>query len=266
MPFTLSHCAAALPFRRSRLPLSALLVGCLAPDFEYLVRLSDYDRIGHTFPGFLLVTLPASFLFLWLFHEFLRWPLCALLPRPLEQRTAAIPQEFSFRGPARAGLVILGLATGIATHITWDSFTHGDSWVALHWSFFHYRFTLSDRLRVPVYAVLQGISTLAGLAAVACWFTGWLRRTSPARPDPRFRVLPEWFKLALLAMMAAFALALAYCLTLQQFGPFVRRAVPGFFYADMAAKSLALFSWQLLLYAAAWTALARKPRARTLAS
>ena len=39
MPFTLSHAAAALPFRRTRLIKSALVIGCFAPDFEYFIPL-----------------------------------------------------------------------------------------------------------------------------------------------------------------------------------------------------------------------------------
>jgi hypothetical protein len=38
MPFTLSHAAAALLFRRTRLVLSAVVVGCCAPDFVYFLE------------------------------------------------------------------------------------------------------------------------------------------------------------------------------------------------------------------------------------
>lgn len=117
-----------------------------------------------------------------------------------------------------------------------------------------------------VYMLLQAFSTLAGLAVVALWFFAWLRRTAPAPLDARFRVLPEWLKLVVLAIIATTALAVAYYLTLREFGPAVRRVLPSLFYGNVAAKSLALFSWQMLVYVAAWTVFARKPRVRALAS
>ena len=41
MAFTVSHAVIALPFRRSRrLVFSALVVGSMAPDFEYYLRLT----------------------------------------------------------------------------------------------------------------------------------------------------------------------------------------------------------------------------------
>ena len=39
MPLTIAHPAAVLPFRHSRLPISALVIGSLAPDFEYFLHL-----------------------------------------------------------------------------------------------------------------------------------------------------------------------------------------------------------------------------------
>ena len=46
MPFTPAHVAAALPFRRTRLIWSALIVGTIAPDLEYYVRLNADGRSG----------------------------------------------------------------------------------------------------------------------------------------------------------------------------------------------------------------------------
>ena len=64
MPFTVSHAAAALPFRRARLVTSALVVGTMAPDFEYFLPLKTHDTFGHTFPGILVLTLPVALLVL----------------------------------------------------------------------------------------------------------------------------------------------------------------------------------------------------------
>ena len=69
MPFTLAHPAAALPFRKTRLVFSAVIVGSMAPDFEYFLRLAPQGRYFHSLPGLFLCTLPVAFAVLWLFHR-----------------------------------------------------------------------------------------------------------------------------------------------------------------------------------------------------
>ena len=100
MPFTLSHGAAALPFRRLRLVPSALLVGTFAPDFEYFLRLAPDDRFGHTLLGTFVLTLPVALLVLWLFHRYVKLPLATLLPDAIQRRLASHLDEFRFRGAA----------------------------------------------------------------------------------------------------------------------------------------------------------------------
>ena len=55
MPFTLSHAAASLPFRRLKPVWPALVIGTFAPDLQYFILISDEDRSGHHFPDVLLV-------------------------------------------------------------------------------------------------------------------------------------------------------------------------------------------------------------------
>jgi hypothetical protein len=72
MPFTLSHAAAVIPFRRTRLVMSALVMGCFAPDFPNLLFLSPDKSYGHTISGMFLLDLPLALAALWLFHSFTR--------------------------------------------------------------------------------------------------------------------------------------------------------------------------------------------------
>ena len=51
MPFTGSHAAAVLPFARSRLPASALVIGSVAPDLPYyLPKKTSTDILRYWFP------------------------------------------------------------------------------------------------------------------------------------------------------------------------------------------------------------------------
>ncbi|HZD33054.1 MAG TPA: DUF4184 family protein, partial [Candidatus Angelobacter sp.] len=86
MPFTLSHAAASLPFRRFKPVWPALVIGTFAPDLEYFVRVSDEDRSGHHFPFVLLFTLPFALLVLWVFEWVVKRPAIGLLPSQLQHR------------------------------------------------------------------------------------------------------------------------------------------------------------------------------------
>jgi hypothetical protein len=133
VPFTLAHGAAALPFRRFHLVLSALLVGTLAPDFEYFLRLSPDDGFGRTLVGTFALTLPLALLVLWLFHTFVKRPVAGLLPDAIQRRLTNHVPEFTFRGPVRFALIVNSILLGIVTHLVWDSFTHANTWPYRHW-------------------------------------------------------------------------------------------------------------------------------------
>src|SRR5581483_4447682 len=129
MPFTLSHAAAALPLRRLKLVTSALVIGTLAPDFEYFLRLSPDDGYGHTLQGTFVLTLPLAIVTLALFHAFVKVPLAGLFPDNVERRLINHINEFRFAGGARFALIVVSILTGIATHLAWDSFTHSGTWL-----------------------------------------------------------------------------------------------------------------------------------------
>jgi hypothetical protein len=184
MPFTLSHPAAAIPFLRTRLVPSALVIGCMAPDFEYFLHFAPEGGFGHTLAGAFLFDLPAAFIVLWLFQVYAKAPLYMWLPESVQRRIRLGPATLPIRNMAQFALVLLSILVGIATHILWDSFTHPNFWPYQHWQFLH------RTVEVPVYGsmeylrVLQHGSTVLGAFALALWFWFWFRRTAPLKPDP----------------------------------------------------------------------------------
>ena len=70
MPFTLAHPLLAIPFiTRRRILLSAVVIGCLAPDFEYYLQMNmKTGRSGHMGWGILYFSIPAAGIALWGFH------------------------------------------------------------------------------------------------------------------------------------------------------------------------------------------------------
>ena len=63
MPFTVSHAAAVLPidrWTRHTLPLTALMIGSMAPDFGYVFSYELSRPITHSFLGLFTFSLPVS--------------------------------------------------------------------------------------------------------------------------------------------------------------------------------------------------------------
>jgi uncharacterized protein DUF4184 len=182
MPFTLSHAAAALPFRRTRLVMSALVFGCFAPDMEYFLWLKPHGHFGHTLPGLLLFDLPASLVSLFLFHQFAKAPLMSCLPARLRERIRSDKGQ-SFRSASGFALVCVSAVIGSVTHLLWDSVTHSTYWLGHHWSL------LGTRVDVPLFgsrewaAVFQYISSVVGVLAILLWFIHWYRKTPPVHAE-----------------------------------------------------------------------------------
>jgi hypothetical protein len=180
VPFTLSHAAAALPFRRWRLVTSALVIGTFAPDFEYLLRLSARGRFGHTLAGTFVLTLPLALVVLGIFHAFVKRPAAMLLPEALQRRLENHLGEFRFGGPTRFLQIVTSILVGIATHLMWDSFTHVSAWPCRHWSVLRRPFPLPIVGQLPLYKILQHGSTILGIGILLAWLVHWYRTTPPS--------------------------------------------------------------------------------------
>lgn len=126
MPFTFSHPAAILPIRslsRGTLPLLALVIGSIAPDFGYYLAPTPYFyESAHTIERAFTFCLPMGFLLLtaiWL----VRSGLLVLLPAPARPSV----EEFLHRGPISPKMFAanaVALIIGAFTHIFWDGWTH----------------------------------------------------------------------------------------------------------------------------------------------
>ncbi|MDQ1022905.1 hypothetical protein QF035_000487 [Streptomyces umbrinus] len=182
MPFTVSHPAAVLPLMRRPFVPAALAAGSVAPDVPYfLARIgvsetSPEDWYGpllnatetHSFDAGLLVNLPLA-VGLVAVYGMLRAPVTALLPSGL-----GLPEPERVHGlRARARHVMWLLASaliGVASHLAWDSFTHGDGFLVTHVE----ALQASTLGGLTVARLLQYVSTVFGLAAVAVHL--WRRR------------------------------------------------------------------------------------------
>lgn len=197
MPFTPSHAAAALLLRRASrtLPLAALSLGTMSPDFEYLLRLAPRGRFGHSPEGLLLFCLPLSLVAWLLYLRLIRPALRELLPPGL---AAAVGPS----GPARVAPAAAAVLLGALSHVVWDAFTHRGG----------FGVRVLPVLLTPAvpgvawYKALQHGSTLAGAAVLGLAAVRWLR----SHPPEVFRYVPGQAvrsARAVLALAAAAGLA-----------------------------------------------------------
>lgn len=193
-----------MPFRRLRLVPSALVVGAMAPDFEYFLRFAPTGGFGHTIAGAFLFSLPVALLVLCAFHLLVKAPLIDLFPDQWRLRLGPRKKQFRFGGPGRFLLIALSALTGIATHIVWDSFTHRFMWPVHHWAFLRKAIDVPVLGAVPLYRVLQHASTVAGILALSAWVMNWYQHTEPQidRESPGLSASRRWFIVGSICLMA----------------------------------------------------------------
>lgn len=259
MPFTLSHAAAALPFRRFKPIWPALVIGTFAPDLQYFVLLSDEDRSGHHFPDVLLFTIPLALLVLWLFEHVVKGPAVELLPSALQLRLQDKLEPLSFAGWRRFASIVLWISVGVSTHLAWDQFTHSYSRTARHWTLLQTMHDLPLLHFISVAHLLQHISTVVGLAALAVWFAVWFLQTAPAQ-QPQVREFSPWLKAMVVATMATIALMAGYPVAMFRLAYSPRPKSPVALVAMTFVASTAFLCIQLLLYGMVMTLSTRARR------
>ncbi|TDD24355.1 DUF4184 family protein [Nonomuraea diastatica] len=197
MPFTPSHVAAVVPLlassrvRRFADPW-ALTLGSMAPDLPlFLPFLPDYTD-WHSWPGVVTLDLAAVLVLLPLFHVVFREPLVALLPAALAGRAALLAPERLRLLPMAAGAVI-----GAASHVLWDSFTHSTG--AVEWGGWAGVHVFGE---IPLFRILQYVSSAIGLAVVVWWGRRGLSRM-PAAPVPGRLLIPCRARWSVLTACAA---------------------------------------------------------------
>lgn len=179
MPLAPAHPAVVLPLSRLGLPLSALVVGAVAPDTPVYLPVGVSYATTHRWEG-LPVVVVIGLVILWLWFALLRDAVVDLTP------------WLRRRAPARARLgrrawllAPLAVGVGAGTHVLWDSATHDWGFIVRELSF------LSEEYGpVPLYRWLQHASTVLGSVVVAAYGVHrW--RMMPLVPRPPAVRRPE---------------------------------------------------------------------------
>ena len=167
MPFTLAHPALVLPLKKTKTKwsMTALIMGSMAPDFEFLLQMREVEIIGHSWPGIFIFDIPFAFLMCFLFHNLLRNSLLDNLPTFYQQRLAHF-RDFHWNEYVQNNkwMFFLSLCVGVLSHFALDAFTHHDGLAV------EFLPILSDTVEIrnheaPVYFLLQLVISVVGM-----WF------------------------------------------------------------------------------------------------
>lgn len=197
MPFTLSHPAAVIPIQRFAArytSFAALVIGSISPDLVYFFPLGAKGPFSHSLPGLFLFCLPAGLFVYAVFYLLLRHPLHALMPQAIASRLNPQP-DWMPRSLASLFLIASSVVIGAATHVGWDAFTHAGSPVVRNSDILRYVIGPIAGMAIPVYKILQHMSTLAGLGIIAVCLIRWMRQT-PRMPFDHVRastIVRNWF-------------------------------------------------------------------------
>lgn len=160
MPFTLSHPIAVMPLWygfKKKLPLSALVIGSISPDFPYLIHLNVAHAPGHTLLGLLTHCLPQAFAVFLLWNYWVAQPSLKLIG--IEY------QPIKKWGLGKITLIGASLILGAITHNIWDSMSHKTGWTVRHFD------TLNHTIfNLTVYKWIQYGGGVFGLIAITGWY------------------------------------------------------------------------------------------------
>ena len=212
MPFTLAHPAAVVPLRKLGpfFLLSPLVVGSMAPDFEYFLRQSPVAVVGHTLPGLFTFCLPLGLCVLWVFHRVVKDPVIDLFPAAHQEQLRSLP-SFSFTPPMRLTLIGVLIVLGAGTHLAWDGFTHVNGAAVEATPDLRISVFTVGSWEIRVYKLLQHGSTIVGMAYLLTAYLRWAPQDR-REPLPRARLsvakrLAVLGFIALVAMVAALGAA-----------------------------------------------------------
>jgi Domain of unknown function (DUF4184) len=170
MPFTPAHTAIVLPFLRinpERVSATALVIGSVAPDFEYFLKMSVNGQHSHTFLGIFYFDIPVTIGLAFLFHEVVKKNLISNLPAFFQYRFQLLLQlDFKEHFKRYYWVVIISAGIGSFSHIFWDAFTHNDGFFAQRITLYKHMVVPFDGVRYPLFYGLQHISTYVGLTIV----------------------------------------------------------------------------------------------------
>jgi len=154
------------------LPVAALLIGTMSPDYEYLFRLEPASYFSHTVAGVFMFCVPVS-MAAWLIYRWLVAPWWRRrLPPGVRARLDQARRPVDLRTVLWAAVAT---TVGALSHLFWDAFTHREGIVVAAIPALQ-RHALSPGGSIRWYQVSQHGSTALGLVLLFLWSRRTWRR------------------------------------------------------------------------------------------
>ncbi len=209
MPFTFSHPAAILPLRtlsKHLTSLTGLVIGSMAPDFEYFLRLRGYGEIGHTWLGLIWFDLPLAIVCAFVFHRFVRDTLIDNLPGFVYKRFIGF-KNFDWINYFRKNyfIVIVSVMIGGLSHVLWDGLTHKHGLFVKKNGWFDQAFIIAGYI-TPRYKMLQHSSSIVGGVVILYALLRMPVQTIQAKQES---VFPYWISVSGI-MLSVFAIRMFF--------------------------------------------------------
>ena len=173
MPFTPAHASIVLPLlklKQHQVSATALVIGSVAPDFEYFLKMSVSSQYSHTMLGVLYFDIPLTIILAFLFHGVVKKNLISNLPAFFQYRFQDLLNlNFNAYFKGHYWIVMISAFIGSCSHIFWDAFTHNDGFFAQRISFYKQVVVPYDGVRYPLFYALQNISTAVGLVIIIAY-------------------------------------------------------------------------------------------------
>ncbi|MCX6122781.1 MAG: DUF4184 family protein [Ignavibacteriales bacterium] len=222
MPFTLAHPLAVFPFRKTRLDMTCLVIGSMAPDFDYLFRTQIGTLISHSPNGIIRYCIPVTLGAACVWHFIIKSSLASALPRSLALKYSDwLTNSWEYKSLFRLFIILFSAFVGIITHLVWDSFTHSSGYFVQNISF------LTERTfiyQIPIFKLLQYGCGILG--AVTVLFVVILHISEkPLLVVPRH---PKSFWITALFVLVVFCIARSFTLPHVSFVRLLRYTIVNF--------------------------------------
>lgn len=152
--------------------MPALVVGCISPDFPYLINLTTVPAPGHTLAGLVPYCLPPSLIVLAVWYRWIERPILSLF------RIQASPKPDS--AASFILLAAVAVLVGAATHALWDSSSHSAAWLVQQNAWLRY-----EVANIPLYMWNQNLGGIFGSLGILLWYLCWRTRATDPTPSTK---------------------------------------------------------------------------------
>ncbi|WP_438347394.1 DUF4184 family protein [Paenibacillus sp. FA6] len=240
MPFTFAHPMYAAPLKVLKpqyISLTGIILGSMAPDFEYFIALEPFQSIGHSLEGLFIQGIPISIMLAFVFHYLIKIPLADNLSSlfQLDAKANGIIQEWKLDKLRSWIIFIISVIAGFYSHVLLDAFTHKSGLMVTR-----YTFLQGHMVGIPIYKILQHTLSIVGLLLQGIILLRILNKGQGSNNyvSVKTRVKIKYWAVVFLVTLSTIALKLIFTSSTNLVGILVVSSISGFFIGIVISSTL----------------------------